>query len=141
MVWHLKIFGTFGKKDVSEDLTKKSPYRIMAEWVPYKLYSGKKSTSSLTIKLRNSSGEALLTSIVAEVPKQLGFDEIGVTKQKEVRLGYLAPEEEKEVRIDVYNSAGADAGDYTVSLTAIAHYRDYGHVLNAIKKRTTISVV
>lgn len=79
--------------------------------------------------------------MVAEVPKQLGFDEIGLTKQKEVRLGYLAPEEEKEVRIDVYNSSGADPGDYTVSLTAIAHYRDYGHILNAIRKRAMISVV
>jgi uncharacterized membrane protein len=137
----LKIFGPFGKKNVSEDLTKKSPYRIMTEWMPYKLYSGKKSTSSLTIKLKNMTGEALLTSVVAEVPKQLGFDEIGLTKQKEVRLGYLAPEEEKEVRIDVYNSSGADPGDYTVSLTAIAHYRDYGHILNAIRKRAMISVV
>ncbi|MCL4403305.1 MAG: hypothetical protein M1500_03910 [Candidatus Marsarchaeota archaeon] len=137
----MKIFGPFGKKNVSEDLTKKSPYRIMTEWMPYKLYSGKKSTSSLTIKLKNMTGEALLTSVVAEVPKQLGFDEIGLTKQKEVRLGYLAPEEEKEVRIDVYNSSGADPGDYTVSLTAIAHYRDYGHILNAIRKRAMISVV
>ncbi len=137
----MKLFGPFGKKDVSEDLTKKSPFRIMTEWVPYKLYSGKKSSSSLTVKLKNSTGESLLTSIVAEVPRQLGFDEIGVTKQKEVRLGYLAPGEEKEVRVDVFNSSGADPGEYTVSLTAIAHYRDYGHVLNAIRKRTTISVV
>ena len=52
----MKIFGPFGKKNVSEDLTKKSPYRIMTEWMPYKLYSGKKSTSSLTIKLKNMTG-------------------------------------------------------------------------------------
>lgn len=137
----MKIFGVFGKRDVSEDLTKRSPYRLMTEWVPYKLYSGKKSSSSLMVKLKNATSEALLTSVVAEVPRQLGFDEIGVTKQKEVRLGYLAPDEEREIRIDVYNSSGADPGDYTVSLTAIAHYRDYGHVLNVIRKRTAISVV
>ena len=34
-----------------------------------------------------------------------------------------------------------DPGEYTVTLTAMAHYRDYGHVINAVKKRTTLSVV
>jgi hypothetical protein len=43
--------------------------------------------------------------------------------------------------MDVFNSLNADAGDYTMTLTAIAHYRDYAHVLNAVKKRTTLSVV
>jgi len=137
----MAIFNIFGKKDSSSDLMKGLPYKLSYEWVPYKLYSDRKSSSSLFLKIRNLTKEVLLTSVVVELPKQLSFDEIGVSKERELRLGDLQPEEEKEVRIDVFNGMNADPGDYTVLLTAIAHYRDYGHVINALKKRTTISVV
>lgn len=135
------IFNIFGKRDVTEELIKSSPFRLATEWVPYKLYSGKKSSSMLVIRLRNMTKEPLLTSVVAELPKQLGFDTMNLAREQERRLGEVAPNEEKELRFEVYPTANADVGEYTVNLTAIAHYRDYGHVLNAVKKRVTIDVV
>jgi uncharacterized membrane protein len=135
------IFNIFGKRDVSTDIEKNSPFRISTELVPYRLYSHKSGSASLFVKIRNMTKEVLLTSIVAELPQQLGFDEIGMAKQREVRIGELAPDEEREVRMEVFNTLTADAGDYTLTLTAIAHYRDFAHVLNAVKKRTTLSVV
>lgn len=137
----MAIFNIFGKKDVSEDITKNIPYRLVTEWVPYKMFSGRKSSVTLKVKLKNLTKEVLLTSLVVELPNKLGFDEIGMSKQRELRIGELAPDEEKEVNMSVYNSTDADPGDYTVSLAAIAHYRDYGHIINAIKKRTTVQVV
>jgi uncharacterized membrane protein len=135
------IFNIFGKRDVTEELTKSAPYRLATEWVPYRLYSGKKSSSVLVIKLKNTTREPLLTSVVAELPKQLGFDTMSLSKEQERRLGDVAPGEERELKFEVYPTANADAGEYTVNLTAIAHYRDYGHVLNAVKKRVTVDVV
>jgi uncharacterized membrane protein len=137
----MAIFNIFGKKDVSDDITKNVPYRLVTEWVPYKMYSGRKSTTTLKVKLKNMTKEVLLTSLVVELPNKLGFDEIGMSKQREIRMGELAPDEEKEVGLSVYNGTDADPGEYTVSLAAIAHYRDYGHIINAIKKRTTVQVV
>jgi uncharacterized membrane protein len=135
------IFNIFGKRDVSTDIAKNSPYRISTELVPYRLYSHRTGGASLFVKVRNMTNEVLLTSIVAELPQQLGFDEIGVSKQREVHVGELAPDEEREVRMDIFNNLNAETGEYTLTLTAIAHYRDYAHVLNAVKKRTTLSVV
>jgi uncharacterized membrane protein len=135
------IFNIFGKRDVSDDLTKNSPYRIATEMVPYKLYANKGSSASLMVRIKNVTNEILLTSVVAELPNQLGFDEVGVSKQREIRVGELAPHEEKEVRFDIFSSLNSDKGEYTLMLTAIAHYRDYGHVINAVKKRTTLNVV
>jgi uncharacterized membrane protein len=135
------IFNIFGKRDVSTDIEKNSPFRISTELVPYRLYSHKKGGSSLFVRVRNMTKEVLLTSVVAELPEQLGFDEIGMAKQREVHVGELAPGEEHEVRMDVFNTLNADPGEYTLTLTAIAHYRDYAHVLNAVKKRTTLNVV
>ncbi len=135
------IFNIFGKRDVSTDISKNSPFRISTELVPYRLYAHKSGSTSLFVRVRNMTKEVLMTSVVAELPSQLGFDEIGMEKQKEVRIGDLAPDEEKEVRMDIFSSISADAGEYTMTLTAMAHYRDYAHILNAVKKRTTLSVV
>ncbi|MGC8651712.1 MAG: hypothetical protein ACP5UH_00460 [Candidatus Micrarchaeia archaeon] len=137
----MKIFNIFGKKDAASDLTAVLPYRISAEMVPYRIYANRNSSATMVVKLQNNTNEILLTSLVAELPQPLGFDELGVSKQKEVRLGEIAPHDEKEIRLDIYGGLNSDPGEYTVTLTAIAHYRDYGHVLNAIKKHTIVNVV
>lgn len=135
------IFNIFGKKDVASDLAKPSPYRVSTEWIPYKLYARKKSSAMLVIRLRNMTQEILLTSVVAELPKTLAFDTINVASQRESRIGEMAPGEEKELRFEVFSGLNSDPGEYTLNLTAIAHYRDYGHVINAVKKRVTVEVV
>ena len=137
----MKLFNLFGKKNVSDELSKAAPYRIITEFVPYKLYANRKSVSSLIIRLRNNTSEPLMTSLVIEVPKQLSMDEMGLLKSKEIRVGDIAPNEDKELKADIFGGTGTDKGEYTISVTAFAHYRDYGHVLNAMKKRTSIEVV
>jgi uncharacterized membrane protein len=137
----MKLFSLFGKKDVSADLSKQAPYRIMTELVPYKLYANRKSSVMMLIKVKNMTNEPLLSSIVIELPKGISFDEMGLANTKEIRIGELAPNEEKEVRADIYSNSGTEKGEYTLVLTAFAHYRDYGHVLNAMKKRSIVEVV
>lgn len=131
----------FGKKDSSADVTKAVPYVLSTELVPYRLYAKKSSNIMLRVKLKNVTKDVLLTSLVAVLPNRLGFDEMVLSREKESRVGEMQPGEEKEVKFSIYSSVGSDAGDYTINLTAIAHYRDYGHVLNAVKKRIQLSVV
>lgn len=137
----MKILNLFGKRDVSADLEKPVPYKLAIEFLPYKLFANRRSSSSMFIKIRNMTQEPLMTSLVIDVPTQLSLDETGLTKTKEVRLGDIPSETEKECRIDVYSSSSTDKGEYTISLTAFAHYRDYAHVLNSMKKRTALNVV
>jgi uncharacterized membrane protein len=141
MVVAMALFNIFGKKDVSSELTRNFPYRLFTEWIPYKLYSNKNNSCTLNVKIKNLTKETLLTSIVAELPDPLGFDQTGISKQREVRIGEVAPGDEREVGIEVFGNVNSDPGEYTVTLTAIAHYRDYGHIINAVKKRTSLQVV
>lgn len=135
------FFGMFGKKEVATELEREMPYSIRTEFVPYKIKSHERSNSSLVVNLKNLTGEPVMSSIVIDVPKQLSLDNIGLLKQKEVRLGTLGAKAEKESRIDIYSSVGTDKGDYTVTVTAFVHYRDYAHILNYIKKRTIIQAL
>ena len=114
---------------------------ISTELVPYRLYSRRNSSATLMVKVRNVTKDILLTSVVAELPNKLGFDEMVLSRQREIRVGEMQPNEQKEVKFNIYGGVGSDAGEYTLRLTTIAHYRDYSHVLNAVKKQVQISVV
>ncbi|MEM3827509.1 MAG: hypothetical protein QXR58_02830, partial [Candidatus Micrarchaeaceae archaeon] len=67
--------------------------------------------------------------------------EMGLSKQKEIRVGNMEPGEEKELKVELFGGLNTDKGNYTLSLTAIMHYRDYGHVINAVKKHMMINAV
>ncbi len=136
----VKLFGLFGKKDATEAITKEAPYRIISEFVPYRLYANRKNSVRMFIKVKNLTNEPTLTSVIVEVPKGLSLDETGIEKEKELRLGMLAPGEEKQIYADIFGDAGTDKGEYTLSLTAFLHYLDYGHVLNAVRKRSILEV-
>jgi hypothetical protein len=138
---NMGLLNIFGKKDSAADITKGPPFSVATELVPYRLYAKKSSSATLVVRVRNLTKDVLLTSVVAEAPNKIGFDEMLVAKQKEVRVGELQPQEVKEVKFNLWSSVGSDAGEYTLTLTTIAHYRDYAHVLNAIKKKITVDIV
>lgn len=135
------ILDIFGKKDSAKDITSGPPYSVATELVPYKLYAKKAGSATLVVKVKNLTKDVLLTSVVAETPGKIGFDEMMVSKQRELRIGEMQPNEVKEVKFGIYSSMGSDAGEYTLTLTTIAHYRDYGHVLNAVKKRVLVELI
>ncbi len=131
----------FGKKNVSSELSARFPYYIKTEFVPYRLKSREKSSSTLSVILKNLTGEPVMCSVVVSVPKQIGLDSTGLSKEKEIRLGTISPNEEKLANIDLYGSISTDPGEYTVTITSFVHYRDYAHVLNSMRKRVLIEAV
>lgn len=135
------IFDLFGKKDVATDLKKAMPYSITTEFVPYKLRANSRGSSQLTINLRNMTQEPVVSSVVVQVPERISLDTTGLSREREVRLGTLGPNESKEARVDLYSGSGTDKGEYTVTITAFVHYRNYEYVLNGMKKRAMIEVV
>jgi len=135
------IFDLFGKRDVATDLSKQMPFSISTEFVPYKLKANSRGSATLIVNIKNMTHEAVMSSVVVEVPERISLDTTGIAKEKEVRLGTVAPNENKEAKVEIFGGAGTDKGEYTITITAFIHYRDYAHVLNAMKKRTLIEVV
>ncbi len=135
------LLNIFGKKDSASDITKGPPYSVSTELMPYKLYAKKSSSATLSIKVKNMTKDVLLTSVVLESSGKIGFDEMLVAKERELRIGDMQPMEEKDLRVAIYSGVGSDAGQYTLTLTTIAHYRDYAHVLNTVKKRVMVEIV
>lgn len=135
------IFDLFGKRDVATDLRKQLPYSISTAFVPYKLKANSRGSTMLRVNLKNMTQEPVISSVVVQVPDRISLDSTGIAKEKEVRLGTLAPGESRDAKVDVFSGANTDKGEYTVTISAFIHYRDYAHVLNAMKKRTTVEAV
>ena len=137
----MSLLDLFGKKDVSSDISKRLPFMLTTEFVPYRLKSREKNNCTLNIKVKNLMNEAVLSSVVIELPKQLSFDSMGMSQQKEVKIGNMAPNEEKYNSIEIHGGVGTDKGSYTITLTAFVHYRDYAHIINEMRKRVILEVL
>jgi len=137
----LAFLDFFGKKNVGEDLVKKVPYGLKLSLHPYRLTANKAESIILYVNLKNLKEEVLLTSIVVEVPKNLGFDQTGLSTTREIRLGEIKPKEEKEIKVEIWGNPRTEQGEYKIGVTAICHYRNYGYVLNAEKREIVLRVI
>ena len=131
----------FGKKNVGEDLIKKVPFGLKLRLHPYRLAANKAESVVLYVNLKNLKEEVLLTSIVVEVPKNLGFDQTGISKIREIRIGEIKPKEEREIKVEIFGNPRTEEGEYEITVTAYCHYRNYGYVLNAEKKDIVLRAV
>jgi len=131
------LFELFGKKPV----TSNTVYTMDLETHPFRLNAHKNESVDLTIRLKNTLDKELLTSVVVVVQKPLSTDQTGLTQQREVRIGLLQPGEFKNVVIPIWSTQRTEPGVYKIKVFAISHYRDYGHILNEVRKTIDLRVV
>lgn len=129
----------FGKRD-SGAIVRGVPYSVKLRFLPYRLLVKSGESVGLFIDLKNITKEKLLTSVVVELPEELGFDRTCFAHTRETRLGYVGPDEEKTVRVELWGSHKTKQGEYEILVTVFCHYRDYAHVLNYVKKNAVLRV-
>jgi uncharacterized membrane protein len=132
----MALFDLFGKKAALEG----GNYSIDYSLHPLSLKPRKNDYALLSVYLKNNYSQPMLTSLVASTTRKLGFEANILSNQKEVRLGVIEPGEGRTIHLKVWSSPRTTAGDHPLVLTAISHYRDYGHVLNESRKRLVIRV-
>ena len=133
----MPIFDLFGKK---EGPVEGRLYTIHTELHPFRLYAHKSDFVELEIVLKNVFEKELLTSLVVVVPPGIGFDQSILSRQREIRIGQLAPNEEKHFKIPVWASQRTEKGNYLIRVFAISHYHDYAYVLNEARKDVRLRV-
>lgn len=131
----------FGKKEVDEALKTGSPFKMKLSFSPLRVTARKNNSADLVIEFQNITKEALLVSLVVSTKSGLGLDSMGLNKAREMRVGYMKDGEEKTVRVPIYGSTNTAPGTYAVDVSIMAHYRDYGHVLNSVRKSMELRVV
>lgn len=130
-----------GKKEVDDALKGGIPFKLKLNFRPLRLTSRKNNTVELVADIQNATKETVLTSMVVRVPSGLGLDAIGLNRERELRIGHLKDGEEKTLSVTISGTTNTAPGDYKVDVIVMAHYRDYGHVLNAERKSLDLRVV
>lgn len=133
-------FNIFSKKE-NNQLIKNSLYRIATELVPYRLNANKINSVILFVRVKNITKDSLLTSLDLTAPSNLGFNENLLLKQKQINIGEILPNNEKELKIEIFGNTETDQGEYTLNINTIAHFRDYSHVINSITKSIILKVI
>ncbi|MEM2137888.1 MAG: hypothetical protein QW568_02270 [Candidatus Anstonellaceae archaeon] len=128
-----------GKKE--EPVRAGLPFNISTALRPVRLNARKENCLEVLVTISNASDSAIMVSATAEVPKSLGFENLGITKIKEIRMGNVEPQKEKTISFSVCATSQTPPGTYAVLLTVNHHYRDYSHILNYAKKTVEIRAV
>ena len=135
------FLGELMGKSEEEPVRAGLPFNISTALRPVRLAARKESCIELLVSIKNASGSAFMASVSAEVPRFLGFENVGMTKIKEIRIGELPGKKEKTVSFSICSNSQTAPGTYSVLLTVNQHYRDYSHVQNYAKKTVEIRAV
>jgi len=132
------ISSLFGKKKIPAFSS--AVYSVSVNIHPIRLAARKADFAQMDITVTNNFEKELLTSVVIDVPKALGFEQSALSHQKEVRLGNLGPGETRNIRISVWGTARTEPAAYAIGIYVMSHYRDYSYILNEVKKTVELRV-
>ncbi len=133
------IFDIFSKKEDSASVG--APYKIETHFNPMRLAARKNVSVDLVVDIGNTGGEEALCSLLVAVPKGLGVDSMGLNRKKEVTVGKIPVGGTARAVVTIYGSSATLPQEYVVGMVAYAHFRDYKHVLNSMKKTVSLRAV
>jgi uncharacterized membrane protein len=116
-------------------------YSLECELHPLRLQAHKPDYLDLEVAVSNQFDRELLTSIVIQVPRGLGFEQSALSQEREIRLGMLRPGESKRFKVPVWATQRTEPGHYPVRVHAISHFHDYGYVLNEVRREVGLRAV
>lgn len=133
--------GLLGKKQEGGSAVGRAKYAIGTSFQPVRLSAHSSNSVDLILALKNTGDGEALTSVRVEVPAALGFDNVGATKAREIRVGNLKPGEAKDARVTITGNSSTSPGNYRIALVISSHYRDYDHIVESFKKMVDLRVV
>lgn len=119
----------------------KGVYSLDYNFHPFRMNANKNESIRLNMKIKNESQKELLTSVIVRLPEGLGFDNSGISKAKELRMGELEPGEIRDVKVDIFGNYRTSPGNYNLILECVSNYRTYGYEMEKIKKNVLLRVV
>lgn len=131
------IFGKAAEAPVRQGL----PFNISTALRPVRLNAKRDNSLELLVTVKNATEKPVMASVTVEIPRALGFDGLGITRIKEVRLGEMDAQKEKTISFSICANSQTAPGTYAAVLTVNHHYRDYAHILNYAKKNVEIRAV
>jgi len=126
----------FGKKE-----TITGPFKVKTTFHPYRLKSKTNDNIDMHLELTNNDEHKNKVSLKINVDRGIGIDSTMIKKTIVKKLGEMKPNEKKEIIIKIHSSSSTKAGEHKIGIVVYSHFRDYAHILNAMKKIVSLRVV
>lgn len=130
-----------GLVSTAEEKKSAVPFALTTTFTPFRLTAKKNDNVDLNIDIENIYGADALASITVTVARGLGTDSTLLNREKTVKLETMKNGESRRVPVQIYSASLTKPGTYKIRVEAFAHYRDYRHIENSVKKIVEVRVV
>ncbi len=117
------------------------PVDVKTYFSPIRMVAGQKDPVILEVAIKNSTQESQLVTVIVKMPFSLGFDRVGLMREKLKRIGYVKAGAEKTVPVQIYGKPMIREGEYPVDVRVIYHPERYDKTENEVRQTTTLRVI
>ncbi len=115
--------------------------KISTSFYPIRIVEGKPEPVVLTVYLKNNSEKDLLASMLLKIPFSLGFDKIGLEREKVKRIGTIKAGAEKAIPIMLYPKYNIKEGEYLIKIKVFEHEERYDKTKAVYEAETKLRVI
>ena len=116
-------------------------FKISSNLSPLRLIEGQKTPAIITIYVKNESEETKMVSLLLKIPFSLGFDKMGLEREKRRRIGTIKPGTEKAIPIMIYPKSTIKEGVYKINTRVKIHEDRYDKTEKEFNLETDLRVV
>lgn len=95
----------------------------------------------LNVYLKNEYETSKMATVSVKIPYSLGFDKIGLERERRKRVGLIKPLSEKVIPIQIFGKHSTAEGEYPVSIKVYMHNERYDKIENTFSLETKLRVV
>ena len=106
-----------------------------------RIVSGQQEPVMMEINVRNTGEKEELVSVVVKTPFSLGFDRVGLIREKRARIDYLKPTEEKTVKFELYSKGKIEPGTLNIEVKAQTHPDRYDRTSEVFTENASLRVI
>jgi uncharacterized membrane protein len=114
---------------------------IRNEIFPLRAKLGNKTQLELSVEIENEDDKSKKISLEIELPKEATFNPLWTNTIYKKKFDNFKPFEKFKVKIPIYLSRMAEAGNYKGNIIVCEHFNEFGVVERVFKKEILFRIV
>jgi len=115
--------------------------KVKTRFNTLRMVAGQKEPITMDVTVSNNGQKEELVSVIVKTPFSLGFDKVGLMREKRARLDYIKPGEEKSVHFVLYGKGTTQPGTIEMEVKAQSHPERYDRVEQTYIDNVSIRVI
>ncbi len=115
--------------------------QVTSDVFPFRVSMKSKDSWELILNITNRGTKAKKLSLEIDLPEQVTFSKVGLTKQYEKRYDNFKPGDTIRIKEPIYLSSHCETGNYSGYVKIAEHFGDYGYEMQNRKREVLFRIV